>query len=297
LALSDLPSLNSLRAFVAVAEAGSYSRAGGALSVSHAAVKQQVKGLEGRLGMTLVVRDGRGIALTQEGAALARDLAAGFATIQRGIEALTGADAARPVQVTMSPVFAVKWLMPRLMDFQQHHPDVTLMLNPTGVVMELRPGGIDTAIRYRDSRVSGAADNPILTADLVVVAAPSLIGGRTITDPSMLVDLPWLQELGTNEVGDWFAHQGVTTDESLMITHMPGNLIMDAVRLGEGVTLTMRPWVDAEIQSGELVELFSDRDFGTFYIETGPGVPRAAVRTFVKWLKDQVKAETAASAG
>ncbi|MFP6742309.1 MAG: LysR family transcriptional regulator [Alphaproteobacteria bacterium] len=289
--IADLPSLNSLRAFAMVVETGSYTRAGAALNVSHAAVNQQVKALESRLGVTLVVRQGRGIALTDEGARLARDLAAGFATIQRGVEALTGADAARPVQVTMSPVFAVKWLMPRLMDFQQRHPDVTLMLNPTGVVMALRPGGIDMAIRYRDRHVPGTVDNRILTADLVVVAAPALIDGRKIAEPAMLVDLPWLQELGTNEVSDWFARHGVTPDESLMITHMPGNLIMDAVCLGDGVTLTMRPWVEAQLQSGELVELFSDEDFGTFYIETGPGVPRPAVRTFEKWLKNQIVTE------
>ena len=99
---SDLPSLNSLRAFAAVAETGSYSRAGTALNVSHAAVSQQVKALEARLGVTLVVREGRGITLTAEGAALARDLATGFAAIHRGVEALTGADATRPVQVTIS---------------------------------------------------------------------------------------------------------------------------------------------------------------------------------------------------
>ncbi len=83
---SDFPSLNSLRAFANVAETGSYSRAGTALNVSHAAVSQQVKALEARLGVALVVREGRGITLTAEGAALARDLATGFAAIHRGVE-------------------------------------------------------------------------------------------------------------------------------------------------------------------------------------------------------------------
>ena len=119
------------------------------------------------------------------------------------------------------------------MAFQQRHPDVTLILNPTGVVMELRPGGIDMAIRYRDTRATGKVADTILTADAVVVATPALIGGRQITDPAKLVDLPWPKELGTNEIGDWFSRNGVTPDEPLVITHMPGNLIMDAVRLGD----------------------------------------------------------------
>ncbi len=284
---SDLPSLNALRAFAAVAETGSYSRAGTVLNVSHAAVNQQVKALEARLGVTLAVRKGRGISLTTEGTALARDLAAGFATIQRGVEALTGADATRPVQVTMSPAFAVSWLMPRIMDFQQQHPEITLMLSPTGEVIELKPGGIDMAIRYRDSRGPDTVVSPVLIADMVVVATPSLIGGQAITEPEMLLDMPWLQELGTNEVADWFVRHGVMPEGPLKITHMPGNLIMEAVRRGDGITYTARPFVEAEIRSGRLIELFSDTAFGTYYIVTRPGVLRPPVRAFVKWLKRQ----------
>ena len=134
---SDLPSLNSLRAFATVAETGSYTQAGTTLNVSHAAVSQQVKALEARLEMTLVTREGRGIKLTNEGAALARDLATGFDTIRKGVEVLTGVDATRPVQFTMSPAFAMSWLMPRIMEFQLQHPEVTLMLNPTINLVEL----------------------------------------------------------------------------------------------------------------------------------------------------------------
>ncbi len=289
---SELPSLNSLRAFAVVAETGSYSRAGTVLNVSHAAVNQQVKALEARLGMTLAVRKGRGITLTTEGTTLARDLAAGFATIQRGVEALTGADLTRPVQVTMSPAFAVSWLMPRIVDFQQHHPEVTLMLNPTGEVMELKPGGIDMAIRYRDSRGPDTEVSLVLIADMVVVATPSLIGAQAITEPEMLVDLPWLQELGTNEVADWMVRHGVMPEGPLKITHMPGNLIMEAVRRGDGITYTARPFVEEEIRSGRLIELFSDTAFGTYYIVTRPGVLRPPVRAFVKWLKRQAATET-----
>ena len=286
-----LPSLNALKAFAAVAETESYSGAGAALNVSHAAVSQQVKALEARLGVALVARSGRGIALTEEGSALARDLQAGFTAIRRGVEALTGLDATRPVQVTMSPAFAVMWLMPRMVDFQTRHPDITLMLNPTSQIVELKPGGMDLAIRYRDRRGPDEKVEPVLIADMVVVGTPALIGGRGITDPAMLVDLPWLQELGTNEVADWLARHGVTLERPLMISHMPGNLIMEAVRRGDGITYTARPWVEKEIRSGQLIELFPDKAFGTYYIRTRPGVLRPPVKTFVNWLKQQAAAE------
>src|SRR6185369_14736801 len=85
---SDLPSLTSLRAFAAVAETKSYSRAGLGLNVSHAAISQQVRALEARLGVTLVVREGRTVRLTDAGATLASNLTKGLAAIRQGVEAL-----------------------------------------------------------------------------------------------------------------------------------------------------------------------------------------------------------------
>jgi LysR family glycine cleavage system transcriptional activator len=286
---SNFPSLNSLRAFAAVAETGSYSRAGTDLNVSHAAVSQQIKALEARLGVTLVFRERRGIRLTEEGAVLARHLAKGLAAIRDGVEALTGADTARPVQVTMSPAFAMSWLMPRIMDFQHRHPEITLMLNPTAQVIDLAAGGIDLAIRFGDGDWRGMIVAPLLLPDMVVVAARELIGKRDTTDPAKFAELPWLQELGTNEVAEWMERRGVKPKRPPRITHMPGNLIMEAVRRGDGLTYTARCFVENQIQSGQLIVLSSENDTGGYYIVRRPGVLRPPVRAFVNWLRKQAK--------
>ncbi len=284
---SDLPSLNSLRAFAAVAETGSYMQAGSLLNVTHAAVSQQVRALEERLSVSLVVREGRGIRLTAEGLALARDLDSGFAAIGRGLDKLKKSSATHPVQLSTSPAFAMEWLMPRIQDFQSKYPDIPLMLNPTSKVVELKPGGIELAIRYRDKRKLDTHVTPVLVSDMVIIAAPSLIGTRDINNPAMLTDMPWLQELGTNEVADWFRYRGVKLERPLMITQMPGSLIMQAVRRGDGVTYTARAFFEAEIQSGQMKMLFSEPAFGTYYIATSPGPLRPSVKVFVNWLKQQ----------
>lgn len=288
---AEFPTLNSLRAFATVAENKSYSKAATLLNVSHAAVSQQVKALEDRMGLVLVVRDGRGIALTEDGAALARDLSTGFAAIRRGVEGLTGASATRPVQVTTTPAFAVSWLMPRIPEFQQEYPKVTLMLNPTAEVVELTPGGIDMAIRFGCGGWSGMEVTPLLLCDMVVVGARELIGARDVADPTLPCELPWLQELGTNEVAEWMERRGVTPNRSPVITYMPGNLIMEAVRRGDGLTYTARSFVERELESGNLVELSSEKDRGGYYIVTRPGVMRPPVRDLVNWLRS--RAETA----
>ena len=65
---------------------------------------------------------------------------------------------------------------------------------------------------------------------------------------------------------------------------------MEAVRRGDGLTYTVRSFVEEEIRSGKLVELSLESDVGDFYIVTRPGVLRPPVRAFVKWLKRQAAA-------
>ena len=286
---SGLPTLNSLRAFSAVAESMSFSRAAATLNVTHAAVSQQVKALEERIGLTLIERKGKVLSLSTEGKSLAHDLSTGFAFIHDGVTALTRASAERAVQITMPPAFATSYLMPRISGFQREHPEVTLMLNPTAELLELTPDGIDVAIRYCDGHVPGMVVTPLLKSDMVVVAARELIRGKKIATTSALCDLPWLQELGGNDTAEWMARQKITANRPMRITYMPGSLIMDAVRRGHGLTFTARSFVEKDIQAGLLVELFSEADIGCYYIVTLPGTLRPPVLAFVNWLKRQSK--------
>jgi len=286
---TEFPTLNSLRAFSAVAETLSFSKAAVSLNVTHAAVSQQVKALEDRMGLTLIERKGKLITLTTEGRILASDLTRGFTAIHDGVKALTRATTERAIQITMPPAFAVSYLMPRIAEFQHEHPEVTLMLNPTVDIMELTPGGIDIAIRFCDGVVRGMEVTPLLISDMVVVGARELIRGKEFNETSALCELPWLQELGGNDTNEWMERQGITPDKPMQITHMPGSLIMDAVRRGHGLTYTARSFVDEDIQAGLLVELFSETDFGGYYIVTRPGVLRPPVLSFVNWLRRQSK--------
>ena len=292
---SKLPPLNSLRAFAAVADAGSYAGAAENLNVTQAAVSQQVKALESRLGIALVDRVGRSIELTRSGVRLARDLDAGFDIISRGVERMNEEAALRPVQVTMPPAFAVEWFMPRVSEFQRANPEITLMLNPTSQIVELRPGGIDVAIRYRDLRRAKSDVEAVLRTDMVVIGAPSLVEARDLSDYKSLAELPWLQELGTNEAAEWFTFHGIVPKRPLAINHMPGNLIMPAVRRGDGITYTARAFFSEDISAGRVVVLASETLFGVYDIETSPGRQRREVLAFIKWLCSKAEVITASA--
>ncbi|MGI3185131.1 LysR family transcriptional regulator [Nioella aestuarii] len=284
-----LPPLNSLRAFSAVAESGSFSRAADRLNVTPAAVSQQVRLLEDRLNVALVTRSGRGLALSPEGVALAKKLDSGFAQIFAGVAELTEAEVARPLQVTMSPAFATEWFMPRVTEFQTVHPEIPLVINPTAEVIELRPGGVDVAIRYHDLRRPKPAVHSLVVSDMIIVATPELIEGRDVSTPAALVALPWLQELGTNEAAGWLTFHGVIPETPLTVTNMPGHLIMDAVRRGDGITYSARAFFREDLKAGRVVALFSESGFGNYYVETGDGHLRPTVRCFVNWLMRQAE--------
>ena len=133
----SLPPMAALRAFAAFSETGNVVQAGAALNVSHAAISQQLRALEAHLGAALLDRSGRALALTAEGAHLARALQLGFGAIQTAVQEISTASAARPLHVTCTPMFATHWLMPRLPGFQAEHPGIELVLDPSGRVVEL----------------------------------------------------------------------------------------------------------------------------------------------------------------
>lgn len=283
---SKLPSLNALRAFTVLAEAGGVARAGQILNVSHAAISQQVRGLESRLGTQLIRRDGRGTVLTPEGVRLAKELSAGFQTIRTAVGALAEADSDRPLQVTMTPVFATSWLLPRLSEFRAAHPGIELMLNPTPQLVPLEPGGVDLAIRFGDGRWPGLESRLLLRTNFVVVASPGLIGDRPVSDPEELLDYPWLQELSTDEVSEWFRVQGVVDTRRVRMTHMPGHMVLEAVRRGEGISAVAEAFVAEDIAAGRLQVLFGEtRSDKGYYIVTRPGVMRPPLRDFATWLR------------
>ncbi|MDP5219630.1 LysR family transcriptional regulator [Ruegeria sp. 2205SS24-7] len=283
----NLPPLASLRAFSAFAERRNVTQAGQALNVSHAAISQQLRALESHLGISLLDRSGKSLTLTADGEHLARALQLGFGAIGAAIDDLTRSGADRPVHVSLTSTFAASWLMPRLPAFRCNHPEVSLILEPSPDVVELRPGGVDLAIRYGAGGWAGVQSQMLLQTPMVIVAAPELLGGKTDWSPADLAHLPWLEEIGTTEASTWLAGRGASMDPAAGRISLPGNLVLDGLRAGQGVTITVRHFVQQDILSGRLVELYAEPDTRGYHIVTGQGALRPTVRTFVGWLKRQ----------
>ncbi|MEM8582271.1 MAG: LysR family transcriptional regulator [Pseudomonadota bacterium] len=283
----NLPPLTALRAFLALAETGSAVAAGRALNVSHAAVSQQIRGLEDHMGVPLVDRSGRALALTAEGKDLAEALRVGFGAIERTVNAITGADAERAVQVSTTQLFATTWLMPRLLDFQKRHPDIDLMVNPVAALHDPEPGGIDVALRFGSGDWPGLESEMLVPTDIVITAAPSLVGDCKIESPCDLLRFPWLEELHGSSSTDWLQKHGVTEGRVRQWTHVPGNLMLDGARAGQGIICTALSSVEEDLALGRLKLLFRDEGDTGYHLVTRPGVLRPKAKAFVNWLRRQ----------
>lgn len=285
-----MPPLAGLRAFAAFAETGNVVQAGVALNVSHAAISQQLRALEAHLGAALLDRSGRALELTADGSHLARALQLGFGAIEAAVQEISAAGAARPLHVTCTPMFAAHWLMPRLAEFQASHPEIDLVLDPRGEIVELKPGGIDLAIRYGDGSWPGMEARMLLQSPMVVIAADSLLRGRQVAAPEDLLDLPWLEELGTTEASHWLESRGVTDSLRGSRTRLPGNLLMQAVRAGQGVAVSVQAFVVEDLQAGRLCALFTEGVDRGYHVVTRSGVLRPEARKFAAWLNRQADA-------
>ncbi|MEN8894605.1 MAG: LysR family transcriptional regulator [Yoonia sp.] len=284
----DIPSLPALRAFEVAARAGSFSAAARELNVTHAAIAQHVRALETHLATPLLNRSGKGMALTDAGTRLAADLSEGFGQVIHGVRQIAQDAADSTLKVTLTPSFADNWLMPRLCHFWENHPEITLSITPDNAVSDLRRDGLDLAIRYGMGDWAGVTSTFLVSADFVIVCAPSLIKDRNAQSIADLQDVPWLFEKVHQVHRRWATENGLDLACCQLKELATLNMVLAAVRAGAGASVLSLALVKDDIDAGRLVAVAQEKREGLgYYITTLDGVPSAKVKTFRRWLLNQ----------
>ncbi len=120
--------LRRVRYFIAVAEHLHFGRAAAALQITQPALSQQIKALERELGVELLIRDGRGVELTQAGHALANgapDLLADAAALERATRAYA-AGRAGELRLAFTRSGSDSDILNRIRTFRKEFPDITV---------------------------------------------------------------------------------------------------------------------------------------------------------------------------
>lgn len=279
--------LNALRAFEASARHLSFTRAANELSVSQAAVSQQVRNLEERLGVALFRRLPRGLALTDEGLALLPTVADAFERLGRGLERFRHAPDADVLTVGCVSSLLVRWLMPRLPAFQREHPWIDLRLFGNNNRVDLAGEGLDVAVRFGQGAWHGVHALPLFQAPLSPLCAPAL--AARLREPPQLARETLLRSYRADEWPAWFERCGVpppllrgpVLDSSLALA--------DAALQGVGVALLPSALFGRELQQGSLVRPFEAEILTGRYWLTRLQSRREspAMQAFAAWLQGQ----------
>jgi LysR family glycine cleavage system transcriptional activator len=278
----DLPSLSLLRAFDATAKHGSFAEAGRALNVTHAAVTQAVRTLEAELGVSLVRRAGRTVALTEAGAQLAQRLDVGFGALADGIETLRQREARRVLRVATTTFIAETCILPRLAEFWAQNPGIEVAMTPGPVSVDLEREGFDMAIRALEDgwqEMEGLEIRPLIRSPLLATCAPMLAG----RDP---LDLPWPDGTGSAWDREQLRKAGIDPDRLQKVRFGSPHLEMSAARQGLMAMLAPEVICRADLDAGRLVVLpVAGLPFVNYVAVLPRGPRRAAVELFVGWLE------------
>ena len=142
-----LPPMNALRAFEAVSRHLSVSKAAEELCVSQGAVSQQIRNLEDHLGREMFVRSPHSFSLSEEGEVFAVVVQQALVEIASAAGDVTGTKTRRTLTISIAQGIAVKWLMPRLGEFYQTFPGVSVALDETANLVTFKNDGVDAAVR------------------------------------------------------------------------------------------------------------------------------------------------------
>jgi LysR family transcriptional regulator, glycine cleavage system transcriptional activator len=138
-----LPPLNALRAFEAAARSNNFTRAADELCVTQGAVSHQIKALEAAIGVKLFIRERQRLAITEAGREYLATIRDAFDRIALATERSHNANA---LTVSTSPDFTAKWLVHRLGQFAEIHPD--LRISATTHHVGFARDDVDLAIRH-----------------------------------------------------------------------------------------------------------------------------------------------------
>jgi LysR family glycine cleavage system transcriptional activator len=291
--MSELPSLNALRAFEAAARRGSMKAAAAELFVTPGAVSQQIKSLEESLGAPLFRRLKGGLTLTETGAALYPVLRESFESIARALERLKRREQAGPLTVSVLPSFAAKWLVPRLGRFRERHPEIDVRISANVHLADFTREDVDVGIRHGQGEYPGLRSDRLLSVPLYPVCSPRLLnGGHPLREPADLRFHTLLHDDSPREWRRWLKLHGVRgVDAERGPVFNDAAMAVEAAVEGQGVAMTRAELAEQDLAEGRLVKPFDlslPIEAAYYFVSPEAVADWPKVVAFREWLLEEV---------
>ncbi|MFB9952885.1 LysR substrate-binding domain-containing protein [Rhizobium puerariae] len=263
-----LPPLSALRAFEAAARRASFKLAAEELLVTPTAISHQIRQLEAHLGFRVLDRTPRAVTMTPQGKALYDATASGFGEIEKVVTRLRADTTPAPVTLTSTTAFLSQWLVPRMEALRQAVPTIDLRLHMSNAVEELRPGGIDIAIRYGRGPFPGVVSTQLCADTLVPVCSPGLGLSRLedLRDATLIHIDGRSRPMPNPDWPRWCALAALTDVQTDAGPRFPDTMLaVQAAIAGQGVAIVSRVLAGDALASGLLVTPFAQTLAGDAY--------------------------------
>ncbi len=285
-----LPPLNWLRSFEASARHLNFTHAAHELNLTQAAISKQIRNLEYSLGVSLFVRQARGLELSEDGAAYLPAVRESIAKLAAVTDELFGSPQSQVVNVRASLVFFNCWLVQRLPHFYAANHDVDLRFTSNVWVNDgdIDPDA-DMEIRYGRGRWSSLVAERLTYDTLIPVCSPELLKSKPIKLVSDLRKHTLLHVLGYQEGwGYWLGETGhtrLTSKRGMQFDTLIS--AFNAAARGMGVALGRSSLVENLIAEGRLIAPLSesvDTDEAFYLVYRANQCDLGAPKVFREWL-------------
>ena len=296
-------SAGHLRAFEAVARNLNFRAAAEELSLTQSAVSRQIQVLEDEIGVALFLRHTRAVDLTGAGASLLAAVVPSLERLDSTVRHIRQNAGRKHVAITTWASFASMWLIPRLEDFQNQHPDIDIRIDTTDTIVDLDMSDADLAVRYTSPSRVASHGVRMFGEQLAPVASPWLLkGGKTLGSVAELARftlieagdvrnrnfeiLAWQRWFDTYQKGS----KGRVEPKRWLYFDYAHQMVQAAIA-GQGVVLARMPLISEALASGDLVEVLPDMRIDSplsYWQVTGPRAGnRPEVIAFCAWLQAQ----------
>ena len=219
--------------------------AAGELGITRSAVSHQIKLLEDRLDIQLFRRDARKAELTQLGQTYYPTVRDAFDQIEAQTKALRPSNTDNELTIQVYVTVALKWLIPRLHDFERKYPDVRVRLSTSYFDWDFDERNVDVGLILARNKLPGHYYRPLFKSYLKPVCAPSL-KIKTLDDlkKHKLIDVYTAEE----DWQIWLDAAGVTGVKPANRLSVDSYILAQESAIeGRGLAMTIGPFASEEI--------------------------------------------------
>lgn len=290
--MARLPPFFALRALEAAARRRSYSRAAEELSVTHGAISQQLRKLEGELGSRLFSRQGNAMMPTPAAERLAGEVRRAMDIMEAAVGEFTQAAEHAPLVVSLEPQFGTRWLPLRLPRLMSHPAGANLEFRVEARTADFVTDGVDVGIRYgQGGMIPHDVERALLFREtLFPVCSPGLASRYDIQAPADLLQAPLLRHT-YHSWTSWLAAFGLEEPTEKGLEFEDSLMLLESAAQGMGVALGRASLVQQDLASGRLVRLLpnavvSDYGFNICWRADNPKLKR--IEALRDWLLAEV---------